>query len=129
MGRTRDAAEVKARLLKELAQARTAISREAALAQAQLSPAVVMRRSLEKHRWAWMAGGVVGGLLLIRILLPPKIRSDNSGETARKRGIAAVLSGLVFDLARRAATQYATTHLRAHAQNYVDTILNRQDPV
>ena len=127
MGRKRDAAEVKSRLLAELGEARIAITREAALAQVQLSPAAIARRSLDKHRWAWVAGGAIAGLLFIRILLPPKFRSDNSGKPARKRGVTAFASGFIFDLARRALTNYASTHLREHAQNYLDTILNRQD--
>ena len=129
MGRKRDAAEVKHRLLVELAEARTAITREAALAQVQLNPAAIARRSMEKHRWAWIAGGTVAGLILIRILMPPKFRSDNSAKTARKRGVGAFAAGFIFDLARRAVTNYASTHLREHAQNYLATILNRQDPV
>jgi len=38
-------------------------------------------------------------------------------------------AGLIFDLARRAVTNYASTHLREQAKNYLATILNRQDPV
>lgn len=136
MGRTqRDAAEVKRRLLAELEEARSTISREASLAAVELNPSTLVHRSLQKHRWAWIAGGTVAGAVLIRFLLPrknlpaPKFRSDNSDETARKRGVAAVVGGIIFTLVRRAATNYATTHLKEHAKNYVESILNRRDPV
>ena len=130
MGRKqRDAAEVKRLLLVELDAARSAVTQEVALAQVHLHPATLVRRSLEKHRWAWVAGGAVAGLILIRILLPTKIRSDKSGETARKRGVSVVASGLVFTLVRRAVTNYAAKYLREHAKNYLDSILNRRDPV
>ncbi len=136
MGRTqRDAAEVKKRLVAELDEARRTISEEASQVAVELRPSNLVHRSLEKHRWAWIAGGTMAGVLLIRMLLPSKnlpvakFRSDNSNETIKKRGVAAILSGIIFTLVRRAATNYATTHLREHAKNYVESILNRRDPV
>ena len=130
MGRTqRNAAEVKQRLLVELDAARSAISQQVALAQVELNPATLARQSMARHRWAWVAGGTLAGVILIRILLPPKFRSDKSGEIARKRGVSALAMGLVVTLVRRALTNYATTHLRDHAKNYLDSILNRRDPV
>ena len=136
MGRTqRDAAEVKRRLLAELDEARRSIASEASEVAVQLSPATLMHRSLEKHRWAWIAGGTLAGAVLIRFLLPSKkavvtqFRSDNSSETDKKRGVAVVVSGIIFTLVRRAVANYATTHLREHAKNYFESILNRRDPV
>lgn len=133
-----DAAELKRQLTAELEAARHAISREVALVQVQLNPARIAKRSMEKHRWAWVGGGVLAGVILVRLLLPPRsrtinfeasnFRSDKSGETARKRGVSAVAMGLVFNLIRRAATNYAVKHFREHALNYVDTILKRHGP-
>ena len=127
--RQREAAEVKRRLVVELDAARRAITHEIGLAQVQFNPASMARRSMERHRWAWVAGGAFAGVILIRLLLPPKFRSDNSGETVRKRGFFALAAGLAFTLVRRAVTSYAAHHLQEHAQNYIDSTLNRRDPV
>ncbi len=134
----RDTAEVKRQLMEELDLARHGITRELALVQVQLNPARIARRSMEKHRWAWVGGGVLAGVILVRLLLPPRsrsvnfeasnFRSDKSGETARKRGVSAAVTGVVFNLIRRAATNFAVKQFREHALNYVDTILKRRDP-
>ena len=130
MGRKqRDAAELKRQLIVELDAARSGISFHAQQAQQELNPATLVRRNVEKYRWAWIAGGAFAGVILIRMLMPPKFRSDNSGETARKRGVSAMASGLVFTLVRRAVTNFATKQLREHAQNYFESILKRRDPV
>ena len=130
MGRKqRDAAEVKRRLIVELDEARHGIAYHAAMAQQELNPATIVRRSVEKHRWVWVAGSAFAGMILIRMLLPPKFRSDKSGETDKKRGVSAVALGLVFSLVRRAVTNHATKLLREHAKNYLESILNRRDPV
>ena len=130
MGRQqRDTAEIKRRLIVELDEARCGISHHASLAQEELNPAALVRKNVEKYRWAWIAGGAFAGVILIRVLFPPKFRSDKSGETATKRGVSAMALGLVFTLVRRAATNYATKHFREHAQHYIDSILNRRDPV
>ena len=40
----------------------------------------------------------------------------------------AMMGGLLFMVARRAAMNFATSHLKDHLQNYLDSVLKRQGP-
>lgn len=121
-------AELKRQLLQELDSARAELTYESRLARTEWNPATLARRSLEKHKLAWIVGGVVTGLVVIRLIFPPKIRSDKFGGSDTKRGFSGMMSGLFFTVARRAAMNFATTHLKDHLQNYIATVLKRQGP-
>ncbi len=119
-------AALKLALVQQLHSARAALSHEARLAQVDLQPAALVRRSFAEHRTAWLIGGAVTGILLIRVLLPAKNRSDKNSEPAKKRGFRGLFTTLALSLARRAAMNYATDHFKDTAQSYLDSLINRQ---
>lgn len=119
-------AELKRKLIIELDRARVELGHESRMARAEFSPAAMAKRSLVKHKVAWVIGGVVTGVIVIRLLLPPKFRSDKFADSDTKRGFSGMLKGLFMTLARRAATNYATTHLKDHLQHYLESVLKRQ---
>lgn len=128
MGRPQSTTELKRQLLLELDSARAELANESRLARTEWNPATLARRSLEKHKLAWIVGGVVTGLVVIRLIFPPKFRSDKFGGSDTKRGFSGMMSGLFFTVARRAAMNFATTHLKDHLQNYLAAVLKRQGP-
>lgn len=129
MGRSQPTtAELKRQLVIELDRARVELRHESSMARVEWNPATLAKRSLEKHKVAWIIGGAVVGLLAVRMLIPAKIRSDNFAGSDKKRGFSGMISGLLMTVARRAATNFATTHLKAHLQTYLDSVLKRQGP-
>ena len=129
MGRSQPTTtEVKRLLLLELDRARLDLAQESRMARQEFNPTAVLKRSLEKHKVAWIAGGVLTGVIVIRLLLPSKFRSDKSGGSDTKRGFSGMMSGLFFTVARRAAMNFATSHLKDHLQHYLDSVLKRQGP-
>ena len=80
--------ELKRQLLLELDSARAELTHESRLARTEWNPATLARRSLEKHKLAWVIGGVVAGLVIVRLILPPKFRSDKFGGSDTKRGFS-----------------------------------------
>jgi hypothetical protein len=126
-GKSATTSALKLQLVQDLQAARHALVQETHLAQVDLRPAALLSRSFAEHRTAWLIGGAVAGILLIRVLLPPKhIRSDKNDQPATKRGFRATITSLALSLARRAAMNYATDHFKDTAQNYLDSLLTRQ---
>jgi len=123
-----NSAELKRQIIAELELARSALFTETKRAQADWNPVTLATRSFQKHKVAWIVGGAVTGLIVVRLLFPPKIRSDKFGGSDKKRGFSGFLSGLVFKAARNAAINYATTHFKDQAENYLHSMLNRQAP-
>lgn len=123
-------AELKRQLVIELDRARTELVHESRLARVEWNPATLARRSLEKHKLAWVLAGAAAGVVVIRLLVPSrsKFKSDNFAGSDKKRGFSGMAGGLLITLARRAATQFATTHLKTHLQTYLDSVLKRQGP-
>ena len=127
MGRTQPTtAELKRQLVIELDRARTELAHESHLARVAWNPLALVTRSLQKHKLAWAIGGVVAGFLAVRLLLPPKFRSDKFSSSDTKRGSRSLLSSLFMTFAKRAAMNYASTQLRDQLQNYLDSLLKRQ---
>ena len=133
MARSQSAtSDLKRQLVEELESARAGLAQETRLAQTHLSPAAIVQRNVEKHKVAWIVGGVVVGVVIVRLLLPPKIRSDKSSQSDKKRGVSGVLRSLAFTVAQRAAMNFAKDHFKDHfkdqARSYLDSLLNRQGP-
>ena len=91
---TPNTAELKRRVIAELELARADLFKETRRAQVDWNPATLARRSLQKHKVLWLIGGAVTGLILVRLVFPPKIRSDKSGGSDRKRGFSGIVGGL-----------------------------------
>lgn len=129
MGRQKPtSAELKRQLVLQLDQARNDLSRESSLARVEWNPLAMARRSMQKHKAAWIAGGMLAGVVVIRLLMPPKFRSDNLSGSDKKRGVKGLIGGLLAQFARRAALNYASTHLRDYLQSYLESYLNRPGP-
>jgi len=125
---TPNTAELKRRVIAELELARAELFKETRRAQVDWNPLTLARRSLQKHKFWWLIGGAVTGLILVRLAFPPKFRSDKSGGSDRKRGFSGIFGGLLFKAARTAAFNYATKHFKDQAETYLHSMLNRQAP-
>jgi hypothetical protein len=123
-----DPAAVKARLRQQLDEARVELLAHGQLAKEELSPRALVSRSVEQHKTAWIVGGAMAGLLLIRVLLPPKIRSDNSRRSDKTGLLSGLLNTMVSTLAKRAATHFATRYMQDSAQNYITSLFQRKGP-
>ncbi len=121
-------AELKRKIIADLELARADLFIETRRAKADWNPVTLVSRSFHKHKVVWLIGGAIAGLFMVRLLFPPKIRSDKFGGSDKKRGCSGFLSGLVFKVARNAAINYATTHFKDQAENYLHSMLNRQAP-
>lgn len=78
-----------------------------------LSPRVVMGRSVRKHPWRWAAGGVVAGWVLLRLLVPGKGRS-RSKKTFTKGSLVGMIIGSMGTVLRIPAEEFARQRLRAY---------------
>ena len=123
---------LKQQLIRELAIARGQVAEEAVRTRAELRPMAIASRSFTAHTGWWVAGGVVAGLILVRIAFPPKIRSDISHKSARTRGISGWLRTAVMGYMQKAALSYAANHIpEKFTQSLTDRLqafLNRYGP-
>lgn len=119
---------LKRQLVLDLELARASLAEQTRKAQAQFSPFALVQRSVQRHKVAWIIGGIVAGVAIVRLLLPPKFRSDKSGQSDKTRGFTGIMRSLFFTVAQRAAMNYAKTHFKDQARAYFDSFLNRQGP-
>jgi hypothetical protein len=124
----RDTAAVKAQLRQQLDSARVELMAHGQLAKEELSPKALVSRSVAEHKTAWIIGAALSGLLLLRVILPPKIRSDNSHRSVKTGLLSGLLNTVVSTLAKRAATQLATRYMQDSAQNYITSFFQRKAP-
>jgi hypothetical protein len=125
---SRDSRELKQQLIRQLNEARVDLLAHGQLARHELSPRALVSRSVAQHKFAWVIGSTVAGIALLRILLPPKIRSDNSGRPVRTGLLSSILSTVGSTLAKRAAAQFASSYLKDSAQNYLTSLFQRSGP-
>jgi hypothetical protein len=116
-------AELKLRLVRQLHDARAALSTEASHAREQYRPLAIASRSFASNRLAWVAGGTVAGILLLRILWPSKNGSDISGKSAKTRGFTGLLWSVAQALAQRAVLKYAQDQIQKNFQNGIKSTL------
>jgi hypothetical protein len=77
---------------------------------------------MQKHRWTWVAAAAVGGLVLVRIFMPRptiKFERDNSGASATKSGLIALIVASMFGMVRQAALKHATQFLKGYLHQYL----------
>lgn len=109
--------KTKAQVLRELDSARAELGVHLRHATEEWSPSAVMRRSIERHRWVWMAGSTVAGLLLVRLLTstaPSKFRRDNSDAPVKKSGLIWQILSPVAPLAQQFALKHGLEFLQSY---------------
>jgi len=98
----------KAEIIAEIESSRAALGLHVRETAEAWQPAHLVRRSLERHRWVWIAGSVAAGLALARLLLPPaagKIRRDNADASATKNSLISQILTPLLALTRQVAAQ------------------------
>ena len=118
----------KEQALRDLAEARGVLGEHFHQAKAEWRPSVMVKHSMQTHRWVWVAAAGVTGMLLVRIMMPPKqppkrikIERDKSTSSATKGGLGALILTAVLGLARQSAIKYGTKY----AQTYLHQHLSR----
>lgn len=122
----------KQQALKDLDEARTLLGVHVHLASEEWNPRHLVRRSLQKHLWAWVSVAGVGGLILWRVLMPSrstKFGRDISGTSAKKSGLIALLMTPMLGMARQAALKYGTSFLQTYLQNHLSRHEGSPSPV
>lgn len=111
----------KQQAIHDLELARNILGEELSLAAVELSPRLMVQRSLKEHRWAWIGGAGVAGLVLVRLLMPTrrKFERDNSAPSATKSGLIALILASMLGMVRRAALNYATQHAKSYLHQYL----------
>jgi hypothetical protein len=115
----------KEQAVKDLERARSLLASHLELAAEDLNPRRVITRSVQQHRWVWATAAGVAGLLLVRTLWPSKrakFERDNSGASATKGGLIALILPSLLSLARQNALKYGTQI----AQNYLSQHFSRR---
>jgi hypothetical protein len=110
----------KQQALRDLDEARTLLGVHIHLASEEWNPRVILRQSMEKHLWAWVAAAGVGGLFLWRVLVPSgrsKNDRDISGASDTKKGFMALLTLPLLGMVRQAAVKYGTQFLQSYLTN------------
>ncbi|MCA1964292.1 MAG: hypothetical protein LDL31_10140 [Prosthecobacter sp.] len=72
---------------------------------------------MHSHPWLWTAAAAVGGLLMLRLLLPSrqgKFGRDIDDASDRKNGLIALLLAPMAGLARQAALKYGSQFLQTY---------------
>jgi hypothetical protein len=121
----RESAEVKRRLLRELDSARVDLQAHGQLAREELSPKALVSKSLAQNKVAWIIAGTAAGLLLVRVLFPPKIKSDNSCYSYKTGWLSRLFQSVTSTVVKRAASQLASHYLKDSAQNYLTSFFQR----
>ncbi|GEP46443.1 hypothetical protein [Brevifollis gellanilyticus] len=110
----------KQQALRDLDEARALLGTHVHLASEAWNPKELLRQSVQKHAWAWMAAAGVGGLLLLRTLMPArrgKIDRDISVASGTKIGFMALLMQPVLAMARQAAFKHGSQFLQSYLTN------------
>ncbi|HYF35552.1 MAG TPA: hypothetical protein VD994_09710 [Prosthecobacter sp.] len=101
--------------------ARNALGEHLYQAAAEFNPRNIVSRSVSDHRWLWIGGAMLGGLALVRLLLPSrrKIERDNNVSSATKSGLIALILAPMLGMVRRAALNYATNYAKGYFSKYL----------
>jgi hypothetical protein len=111
----------KEQAIRDLEAARGALGEHLYQAAAEFSPRTMVRQSMEQHRWGWLTAAGIGGLLLVRLLLPRrrKFERDNAAASATKGGLIALILAPMLGMVRRTALNYATNYAKTYLRQYL----------
>ncbi len=110
----------KQQALRDLDEARTLLGTHVHLASEAWNPRELLRQSVQKHVWIWVAAAGAGGLLLWRVLMPSrrgKFDRDISHASDKKIGITALLMQPLLAMARQAALKHGSQFLQTYLTN------------
>lgn len=110
----------KQQALRDLDEARVQLGVHIHLATEEWNPRLILRQSMQRHLWAWVTAAGLGGLLLWRVLMPPrpgKFDRDISSASDTKKGFMALLTLPLLGMARQAAMKYGTQFLQSYLTN------------
>ncbi|MBL9114156.1 MAG: hypothetical protein JNJ83_04045 [Verrucomicrobiaceae bacterium] len=124
---------LKQRILQQLEASRSTIEEQATQVRDEYRPMAIASRSFSSHKALWIAGGVVAGLVVIKLLLPSRNnRSDISAKSAKTRGLTGLVRGVAFALAQRAVVNYIQDRVQEKIPTSVKdsliSILQREPP-
>lgn len=122
----------KQQAIKDLDRARSLLESHIHLATREWSPRVLLRETVQKHRWIWVVAAAVGGLLTVRFLRgssTAKIGRDNSVASATKGGFIALILTPVLSMARQAALRYGTQFVQSYLRNHLSRHEGQHAPV
>lgn len=114
-GREHDRSELKRQVLADLERARGELVRHSGRASVQLSPAALAQRSFQKHRIVWIAGALVAGALVVRLVIAPprnKNERDNPSKSGTKGTLLRMITDSVLAAGRKAAVTMATRYFQ-----------------
>jgi hypothetical protein len=108
MDQQESAEAVKQRILQQLEASRSSLVEEAAQVREEYRPMAIASRSFNDHKGWWIAGGVVAGLVLIKLVLPSRSKKNAVApvKAASSSGISSLVRGVVFAVAQRAVIHY-----------------------
>jgi hypothetical protein len=112
----------KQQAIKDLERARTLLGAHLHLATEDLNPKVIITRSVREHPWIWVGAAALGGLLLVRSLMPSshrKIERDNLGTSATKGGLIALILSPVLGMVRQEAWKYGRQFLQTYLTQHL----------
>ena len=103
-------------ILRDLDHARAAIHVHMGETPWDWTPRTLVSRSIENYRWAWIAGAVVAGVAVVRLIKPfgsSKNERDISGKVATNRTLAAWLMTPMLGIVKKAAFTLIASRLKS----------------
>jgi hypothetical protein len=107
----------KQQALKDLDRARSLLASHLHLAGEEFNPKSMVVRAVRKNPWPWTGAAALGGLLLVRYLLPPrgvKFERDNLDASAKKGGLIALILSPLLVMAKQSAWKYGSQYLQSY---------------
>ncbi len=119
--RTPERLTPKQEALRDLDLARSLLGHHLHDAKEEWSPRALATRSFKQHTKAWLIGGTIAGLVVVKALLPgksspPKNKRDKNGASATNRGLAAMLLAPLLGILQTAALNYGRQYLNSYLQ-------------
>lgn len=107
----------KQQALLDLEAARASVAHHGHLVVEEWNPKAVIGRSFEKHRFWWLTGAALAGLVVIRSLRPSSLNQngrDKVNASAKNRGFFSFLLAPALALGRRKLVDQATRILESY---------------
>lgn len=111
----------KQQVLRELETARASLAHHATMAAQEWSPKAMISHSIQRHRGLWLGGAALVGLAVVRLFFSggSNSRRDNSGASATKGGLLALLLTPLLAYGRKAAVNYGAQMVQSYLRQKV----------